>query len=181
MYRGTTHVKTGVISGGSDGEDTFLNFSSSDGYGFDKIVFYSTSTTDDYLINMIRYDKPKASSGSSSVVNELANASAQDISALTGSYTVNDRDVGNTITASIVGSPVVKLNGQAFTLPSTAQALVANGAFTIGPSTRLSTGSGTPEATPVSWSYDPTAVDLDFLSKDEQLTISYSQIGRAHV
>ncbi|MBC3883494.1 hypothetical protein H8K35_19080, partial [Undibacterium sp. LX40W] len=66
-------------------------------------------------------------------VVELANASAQNLAAITGSFAVSDADVGDTLTASVVGSPVVQLNGVNYTLPASATALTAAGAFSITP------------------------------------------------
>src|SRR5204862_371890 len=58
-------------------------------------------------------------------VAELADASAQDLSAITGSFAVSDLDNGDTLTPSVVGSADVQLNGSAFVLPAGAAALIA--------------------------------------------------------
>ncbi|WP_354066516.1 VCBS domain-containing protein [Bradyrhizobium sp. OAE829] len=100
-------------------------------------------------------------------VAELAAASAQDLAAINGTFSVADLDVGDTLTASVVGSPTVLLNGGAFSLPAGAAALTAGGAFTLTGTT--STGS----AVNIGYSYDPAAANLDFLQAGQQLTITY--------
>ncbi|WP_212001903.1 calcium-binding protein [Bradyrhizobium sp. JYMT SZCCT0180] len=100
-------------------------------------------------------------------VAELASASAQDLAAINGTFSVADLDVGDTLTASVVGSPTVLLNGGAFSLPAGAAALTAGGAFTLTGTT--STGS----AVNIGYSYDPAAANLDFLQAGQQLTITY--------
>jgi len=64
-------------------------------------------------------------------VLELSSASAQDLSPTSGSFAVLDRDVGDTLTPAVVGSPAVRLDGAAFALPAGAAALTAAGAFTL--------------------------------------------------
>src|SRR5207248_3107270 len=59
-----------------------------------------------------------------SAVAELPDASAQNLAAIAGSFAVTDLDVGDTLTASQVGGPVVQLNGAAFALPAGAAALI---------------------------------------------------------
>ena len=102
-----------------------------------------------------------------SAVVELGNASAQDLSAIAGSFAVSDLDVGDTLTASIVGSPTVLLNGSAYTLPGGAAALTAAGAFTL---TGATSNGG---STSIGYTYDPSAANLDFLRAGQSLTITY--------
>ncbi|WP_341486571.1 VCBS domain-containing protein [Pararhizobium sp. A13] len=104
-------------------------------------------------------------------VAELANASAQDLAAITGSFAVSDLDVGDTLTASVVGSPTVLLNGNSFTLPAGAAALTAAGAFSISPLTQTSNGG---PGTAIGYTYDPAAANLDFLREGQSLTITYA-------
>ncbi len=103
-------------------------------------------------------------------VAELADASAQDLAAITGSFALSDPDIGDTLTASVLGSPTVLLNGSPFTLPSGATALIAAGAFVVTPTTQASNGGS---VTAISYTYDPDAADLDFLSATDSLTITY--------
>jgi VCBS repeat-containing protein len=107
-------------------------------------------------------------------VLEAVDASAQDLSALTGSFSVTDLDVGDTLSASVVGSPTVLLGGNPFTLPAGAAALTAAGAFILNPTSTASTGG----AIAIGYSYDPGAANLDFLRAGQSLTITYQvQVG----
>ncbi|MBD2342306.1 VCBS repeat-containing protein [Calothrix sp. FACHB-156] len=103
-------------------------------------------------------------------VTELAEASAQDLAAITGNLTVRDLDLGNNLSASVVGSPVVQLNGST-TLPVgvNVSALTAAGAFTLG---NPITSDGSNQT--IGYTYDPGAVNLDFLAAGDSLTITYS-------
>lgn len=100
-------------------------------------------------------------------IPEADNASAQDLR-ITGTYTVADRDIGNTLTPTVVGGPTVQLNGGAFTLPPGAAALTAPGAFALTPAT--SNGG----AVPIGYTYDPAPANLDFLRNGDRLTIAYT-------
>ncbi|SDK18862.1 VCBS repeat-containing protein, partial [Bradyrhizobium sp. Rc2d] len=102
-------------------------------------------------------------------VTELGDASVQNLAAITGSFSVLDKDVGNMLTASVVGSPTVLLNGSAFTLPAGAAALTAAGAFSLTNATQTSNGG----SLSVNYQYDPTAANLDFLKQGDSLTITY--------
>src|SRR5204862_84053 len=104
------------------------------------------------------------------VLEIAGNSSAQDLVAITGSFALSDQDVGDTLTASIVGSPTVLLNSNPFVLPAGAAALTAAGAFSIAPTSQLSNGDA---ATAIGYTYDPTSADLDFLRDGQTLTITY--------
>jgi large repetitive protein len=107
-------------------------------------------------------------------VLEAVDASAQDLIALTGSFSVTDLDVGDTLSASVVGSPTVLLGVNPFVLPAGAAALTAAGAFTLNPTSTASTGG----AIAIGYSYDPGAANLDFLRAGQSLTITYQvQVG----
>ncbi|MCP3390548.1 VCBS domain-containing protein [Bradyrhizobium sp. CCGB12] len=109
--------------------------------------------------------------GDTAAVNEAADAHAQVIS-LAGSISASDRDVGDTLTASVVGAPMVSLDGHAFNLPAGALALTDNAAFAIDSTGQLSTGS----ATTFGWTYQPAAADLDFLKQGQTLTLTYAVV-----
>ncbi len=102
-------------------------------------------------------------------VVEATDASAQDVAAMSGSFALSDRDVGDTLTASVVGSPVVKLNGTTIATGVPAE-LTAVGAFSLSNTSQTSNGGA---VTAVGWSYDPAAADLDFLDAGDSLTITY--------
>ena len=93
------------------------------------------------------------------------------LSALSGSFAVIDRDVGDTLDPAVVaGSPVVQLNGT-FALPAGAAALTAAGAFAL---TGATSNGG---AASIGYSYDPGAANLDFLRLGQSLTITYTVQG----
>ncbi|MER8753790.1 VCBS domain-containing protein, partial [Mesorhizobium sp. M1050] len=114
-------------------------------------------------------DAPVLSDTSDPVaVLEAGNASAQNLVAITGNFSVTDLDIGDTLHASVVGSPVVQLNGSPFSLPAGAAALIAGSAFTL---TDTTSNGG---AVNIGYSYDPTAANLDFLGAGQSLTITYT-------
>ena len=89
-------------------------------------------------------------------------------SGMSGTLTVIDRDVGDTLTASVLGSAVVKYNGSS-TLPANAhaEALAAAGAVTFD----SATSNGGSQV--LHWTYHPGDVDLDFLQPGDTLTVTY--------
>lgn len=99
---------------------------------------------------------------------EAGDAHAQDIAPIAGILAVADKDVGDTLQASIVGSPVVELDGAAFALPGDAHALVANALSIAG--TVVSDGGNKT----IGWTYDPAAANLDFLREGQVLTLTYA-------
>ena len=104
------------------------------------------------------------------VLEVAGDSAAQNLIAITGTFAVSDQDIGDTLTASVVGDPVVKLGGTTITTGFPAE-LTATGVFTITPVTQTSNG-GT--GTAISYTYDPSAADLDFLREGQQLTITYA-------
>ena len=90
-------------------------------------------------------------------VPELLDASAQNLAPITGTFAVSDLDIGDTLTPSVVGGPVVQLNGGPFVLPAGAAALIAAGAFTL--TGTISNGG----AVNIGYTYDPAAANLNFL------------------
>ena len=78
-----------------------------------------------------------------------ADTAVENLAAITGNFSVLDLDVGDTLTPSIVGTPVVQLNNAAFVLPAGATALTAAGAFTLtGATSNGSTCSPAPVMIP---------------------------------
>ncbi|MDU1689642.1 MAG: hypothetical protein E6848_08510, partial [Bradyrhizobium sp.] len=75
---------------------------------------------------------------------------------------------GDTLTASVLGSAVVKYNGSS-TLPANAhaEALAAAGAVTFD----SATSNGGSQV--LHWTYHPGDVDLDFLQPGDTLTVTY--------
>ena len=101
-------------------------------------------------------------------VLELLDALAQNLAPIAGNFSVTDLDIGDTLTPSVVGGPTVLLNGDPFTLPAGAAALIAAGAFTL--TGAISNGG----AVNIGYTYDPAAANLGFLSSGQSLTITYT-------
>ena len=83
---------------------------------------------------------------------------AQLAAPITGTLTVNDADIGDTLTASVSGNATIEYNGST-TLPTNADidSLIAASAIKFD---SVATDGGTQV---LHWSYDPTSPDLDFL------------------
>ena len=104
-------------------------------------------------------------------------SSAQDIAAISGSLAFSDKDIGDSLSAS-AATPSVLINGQALTTElssTTASTLIsALNHLTFGTGV-TSNGGGTQN---ISWTWDPTAANLDFLKAGDQLTVTYAvQVG----
>ncbi|BAM92692.1 conserved hypothetical protein [Bradyrhizobium oligotrophicum S58] len=97
-------------------------------------------------------------------------------SGMSGTLTVLDKDVGDTLTASVHDNGVIKYNGGS-SLPSTAQvqALADAGAVTFD----SATSNGGSEV--LHWKYHPADVNLDFLKPGDALTVTYQAVvGDGH-
>jgi len=115
--------------------------------------------------------------GSSSNAFEVDNISAGNVPAphvelaapITGTISVSDADVGDTLTASVMGDAVIKYNGST-TLPANVDfaALKAHSAITFD---SVQTNGGVKV---LHWTYDPNNPDLDFLKPGDTLTISFT-------
>jgi VCBS repeat-containing protein len=128
--------------------------------GTKNIVITITGTNDVPVLNVI--DAPTA-------VSEDADAAAQNLAPITGSLPLQDLDFGNTLTASVVGVPVVQMNGGALPGGVDVAALSAVGALTLGVPV-ISNGA----AQTIGYTYDPAAANLDFLRATDVLTIRYT-------
>ena len=128
----------------------------------------TTSNTQPLVVTVTGTNDAPVLSGAASpaAIPEAANASAQDL-VLHGALLVTDKDVGDTLSASVVGSPAVTLNGP-FSLPAGAGALITNALSFGGPV--LSDGG----VKAIAWTYDPAAANLDFLAAGQQLKIAYT-------
>jgi VCBS repeat-containing protein len=112
---------------------------------------------------------------SPAAVSEMADAHAQGV-AITATLTVTDRDIGDTLTASVTGDAVATLNG-ATSLPAGVDlsALIASGAISF---TTATTDGGTQALT---WTWNPPAANLDFLRQGDVLAITYTaQVNDGH-
>ncbi len=107
---------------------------------------------------------------SPSAVLEAVNASAQDIAPIIGALSVADADVGNTLTASIAGTPTLVWSGGALTAEQTASltAALVTGKLSFG---GTATSNGASQAISTTW--DPAAANLDFLAAGQTLTVTY--------
>ena len=103
-----------------------------------------------------------------SAVAESTDASAQDIAPVTGTLSVSDADVGNTLTAQ-AGTPVIAWSGGTLSAAqmSALMTALATGALTLG--TAVSNGG----AAGIGYSWNPAAADLDFLAAGQTLTVTY--------
>jgi fibronectin-binding autotransporter adhesin len=129
------------------------------------------------------FDKVVLSSGSSNAF-EVDNVSSGYISdshihlaePITGTLTVGDDDVGDTLTASVTGPAVVKYNGST-TLPNgiNVNALINPSAVTFD----SVTSDG--KADVLHWTYNPANPNLDFLGSGDTLTITFNaQVSDGH-
>lgn len=92
------------------------------------------------------------------------------VAPIVGSLSVQDADVGDTLTAQVVGSPVLALSG-AGSVPAALQAVLLDpAAFTLGAPI---VANGNAQA--ISFTYDPNGADLDlnFLAAGQILTVTY--------
>ena len=102
------------------------------------------------------------------VVEIAGDSSAQNLSAITGSFAVSDQDVGDTLTLSVVGSPLVQLNGGA--VATAGRRRGADRGRRVQLRRRATSNGG---AASIGYSYDPAAADLDLAAGGRQLTITY--------
>ena len=116
---------------------------------------------------------------------EIDNISAGNISdshvhlasPITGTLTVSDADIGDTLTASVTGNAVAEYNGST-TLPSNINvaALIDSHAITFD----SVTSNGGSEV--LDWTYNPTNANFDFLEPGDKLTLTFdAQVSDGHV
>jgi VCBS repeat-containing protein len=96
--------------------------------------------------------------------NAINESTDRDIAAITGTLSVQDLNIADTLTASIVGSPVIKLNGK-----DAPDVLIADGVFTFDPAIVVNG-----QAQTIGYSYNPGAANLNFLRADQFLTATYT-------
>ncbi|WP_280114142.1 tandem-95 repeat protein [Hoeflea sp. BAL378] len=103
-------------------------------------------------------------------VTEAADARAQDIAPVSGSLSVTDADIGDTLTASVNGSPTLVWSGGTLSPQQVIDltAALAAGRLTLTPNT----SNGGLQTLAYSW--DPSASNLDFLAAGQTLTVSYA-------
>jgi VCBS repeat-containing protein len=129
------------------------------------------------------FDKVVLGTGNSNAF-EIDNISAGSVPAphvelaapITGTLTVSDVDIGDTLTASVIGNAVLNYNGSA-TIPGNVDVsgLIASKAISFD--SAKSVGG----ADVLHWTYDPTNPNLDFLKSGDTLTITYvAQVNDGH-
>jgi VCBS repeat-containing protein len=94
-----------------------------------------------------------------------------DLPAVSGTLTVTDLDGNAVVGGQIVGTPTVVLvgpNASTNSLASARTALTTGNPLTLG---SVATNGG---SAALSWTYDPGAVNLDFLNADNQLVVTYT-------
>ena len=111
-------------------------------------------------------------------IGEIAgDSSAQDIAAVTGTITVSDQDLGDTLTFSVTGNATARYNGGVVPTEDSVDvsALIASGAISFD----ALTSDG--ETQTINWTYNPDAADLDWLREGDTLTITYvAQVDDGH-
>jgi VCBS repeat-containing protein len=125
--------------------------------------------------------------GSSSNAFEVDNISAGTVPAphvelaapITGTLSVSDADIGDTLKASVTGDAVITYKGHdgSTTLPANVDfsALKAASAVTFD---SVQTNGGT---NVLHWTYDPNNPDLDFLKSGDTLTVTFkAQVSDGH-
>jgi VCBS repeat-containing protein len=101
-------------------------------------------------------------------IDEAADASPQTIS-LAGQLAVTDADLGQPLTAEVIGLPSVTLDGVFFPATAAMSGLIAAGVLTF------EAGSATNGGTQaIGWHYNATAADLDFLAAGQDLAITFT-------
>ncbi|MGY3448533.1 Npun_F0296 family exosortase-dependent surface protein [Bradyrhizobium sp. USDA 4353] len=146
----------GQASLASNGYVEFLGLSP-----FNKVVLASSQ-------NAFEIDNVSAGS--------IADQPVKLVSKMSGSLTVLDKDVGDTLTAAVIDNGIIKYNG-ASSLPANAhvQALADSHAITF--ETAISGGG----SNVLHWTYHPDAVNLDFLNPGDTLTVTYqAEVSDGH-
>ncbi len=95
---------------------------------------------------------------------------------ITGTLTVSDNGIGDTLTAAVIGPAVIKYNGST-TLPSgvNVDALIKASAVTFD------SVKADGKADVLNWTYNPDHPNLDFLKPGDTLTITYlAQVNDGH-
>jgi VCBS repeat-containing protein len=103
------------------------------------------------------------------IVEVAGDSSAQDIAATSGTITLTDQDLGDTLTVTVTGNATAAYNGGAVPVEDSVDisALIASGAISFDPLV----GDG--EQQTINWTYDPAVADLDWLQTGDTLVLTY--------
>src|SRR5207245_1707296 len=115
--------------------------------GTQHVIITVTGTNDTPVFSAVTATDPTN-------IAELTDASSQDLAPIHGTLTVSDKDVGDTLTASVVGSPSVTVSGGG-TAPAAVVTALTSGALSLG----AVTSDGGTKA--IAWTYDAAAANLD--------------------
>ena len=118
-----------------------------------------------------------AATNPAAIPESAGDSSAQDIPAVTGTITVTDQDLGDTLTLSVTGNATASYNGGALPVENSVNvsALIAAGAISFD----ALTSDG--EQQTINWHYNPAAADLDWLRQGDTLTLTYvAQVNDGH-
>lgn len=110
-----------------------------------------------------------AATGPAAVTEVAGNSSAQDIPPVTGTITVNDPDIGNTLAPSVTGNGTATYNGGAVPAAYAAGISSLIAASAVSFATATSTGG----AQAITWTYNPAGANLDWLRAGDTLTIRF--------
>jgi VCBS repeat-containing protein len=111
------------------------------------------------------------------ILEVAGDSSAQNIPEVTGTISITDQDLGDTLTVTVTGDATASYNGGAVPVENSVNvaALIASGAISFDP--LVSDG----EQQTIQWHYDPAAADLDWLRKDDTLTLTFvAQVDDGH-
>jgi VCBS repeat-containing protein len=119
------------------------------------------------------------------IAEVAGDSAAQDIPQQTGTITVTDQDLGDTLTFSVTGNGVASLNGggsptEAGPFPGPNSATNADSvaasiaALTDAAAVSFQNDTSNGEDTTSEWYYDPAATDLDWLREGDTLTITFT-------
>jgi VCBS repeat-containing protein len=116
-----------------------------------------TGTNDAPVLSTITAPAPGA---------ELANASAQDLAPISGTLSVSDLDVGDTLSTAIAGTPTLVWSGGSLTAGqiTTLTAALVTGKLAFGGTATSNGGAST-----IGYTYDPATANLDFLRAGDTL------------
>ena len=118
-----------------------------------------------------------ASTNPGPIAETAGDSPAQDIPQVSGTITITDPDITDTLTVTVTGNATASYNGGAVPVENSVNvaALIASGAISFDP--LVSDG----EQQTINWHYDPAAADLDWLRAGDTLTLTYvAQVNDGH-
>ncbi|KRR21582.1 DUF5801 repeats-in-toxin domain-containing protein [Bradyrhizobium retamae] len=137
-------------------------------------AFSSATDTASVTVNSVNDAPTLGPITATAGITEAANAASQNIAAVSGTFAVSDVDVGNTLTASINGTPtLVWSGGDLSTVLTSAQINTLTGALVAGELAISSSITANGGAQTISYTWDPEAAALDFLAAGQTLTVTY--------